>query len=67
VTALAGFMFGTEELANQVAGLLLEAWPREVAEPISGEIARVLTNAHGGVLTAGVVLALYFSSNREGP
>jgi membrane protein len=63
VTALAGFMFGTEELANQVAGLLLEAWPHEVAEPISGEIARVLTNAHGGVLTAGVVLALYFSSS----
>jgi membrane protein len=63
VTALAGSMFGTEELANQVAGLLLEAWPREVAEPISAEIARVLTNAHGGVLTAGVVLALYFSSS----
>jgi membrane protein len=63
VTALTGFMFGADELANQVAQLLLEAWPHEVAEPISREITRVLTNAHGGVLTAGVVLALYFSAS----
>ena len=63
VTALAGSMFGTEELANQVASLLLDAWPHEVAEPIAAEIARVLTNAHRGVLTAGVVLAIYFSSS----
>lgn len=62
VTALTGFL-GTQELADQVAVLLLEAWPREVAGPISAEIANVLTNAHGGLLTVGVLLAIYFSSS----
>ena len=63
VTALTGFLFGTEKLTNQVAQLLLEAWPPQVAEPISREIARVLNNSHGGLLTLGAVLALYFSSS----
>jgi membrane protein len=63
ITALTGFVFGTEELADQVASILLEAWPKEVAEPIAGQIARVLTTAHSGQLTFGVVLALYFSSS----
>jgi membrane protein len=63
VTALTGFLFGTEELADQVASLLLEAWPKEVAEPIAGQIARVLTTAHSGPLTFGVMLAIYFSSS----
>ena len=63
VTSLTGFLFGTQELAEQVAQILLEAWPKEVAEPISSEISNVLINAHGGVLTFGAVLALYFSSS----
>jgi membrane protein len=63
VTALTGYLFGTEELADQVASLLLEAWPKEVAEPIASQIANVLTNAHSGPLTFGVVLAVYFSSS----
>ena len=63
VTSLTGFLFGTQELAEQVAQILLEAWPKEVAEPISNEISNVLINAHGGVLTFGAVLALYFSSS----
>jgi membrane protein len=62
VTALTGFL-GTQDLADQVAKILLEAWPEEVAGPIAAEIANVLTNAHGGLLTIGVVLALYFSSS----
>src|SRR5262249_49774366 len=62
ITALTGFL-GTQQLADQVATLLLEAWPREVAGPISSEIASVLTNAHGGLLTVGVALAIYFSSS----
>ncbi len=62
VTALTGY-FGSQDLADQVAALLLEAWPPEVAGPISAEIASVLTNAHGGLLTIGVLLAVYFSSN----
>lgn len=62
VTALTGYL-GTQNLADQVAVLLLEAWPEEVAGPIASEIASVLTNAHGGILTVGVLLALYFSSS----
>jgi membrane protein len=63
ITALTGFVFGTEELADQVARILLEAWPKEVAEPLASQIARVLTTAHSGQLTFGVVLAIYFSSS----
>jgi membrane protein len=63
VTALTGFLFGTEKLTDQVAELLLEAWPPQVADPISREIARVLNSSHGGLLTLGAVLALYFSSS----
>jgi membrane protein len=62
ITALTGFL-GSQELADQVAGLLLDAWPAEVAGPIAAQIAGVLTNAHGGLLTFGVALAIYFSSS----
>jgi hypothetical protein len=62
VTAFAGTLFGSEELASQVAQILLEAWPPEVAGPIATEIGQVLTNRHGGALTFGAMLALYFSS-----
>ncbi len=62
VTALAGF-FGTKSLANEVVDLILQTWPRQVAAPIAHEIHNVLTNARSGVLTIGVVLAFYFSSN----
>src|SRR6185436_19300262 len=61
VTAVAGF-FGTKELADEVALILLEAWPTQVATPISAEIHNVLTTARGGVLTVGVALAIYFAS-----
>jgi membrane protein len=62
VTALTGY-FGSQSTADEVAKLLLEAWPPEVAGPIASEIAAVLTNAHGGLLTVGVALAIYFSSS----
>lgn len=62
VTALTGYL-GAHNLSDQVAKILLEAWPAEVAGPIAAEIASVLTNAHGGLLTIGVVLAVYFSSS----
>ena len=62
VTALAGF-FGTKELADEVARILLEAWPTQVATPIAAEIHNVLTTARGDVLTVGVVLAIYFASS----
>jgi membrane protein len=62
LTALAGF-FGTKELADEAARILLEAWPTLVAEPISREVHNVLTTARGDVLTVGVALALYFASS----
>ena len=62
ITSLAGF-FGSKDLADQAAELMLDTWPSQVASALSGEIHNVLTQSHGGVLTIGVVLALYFASN----
>lgn len=62
VTALAGF-FGSQDLANTAAQLLLETWPERVAAPIGAEIHNVLTQPHSGILTIGAVLALYFASS----
>jgi len=62
LTALAG-VFGSQYLADEAANLLLEAWPEEVAGPISREIHNVLVGAHGQVLTVGALLALYFASS----
>ena len=62
ITALTGFL-GSQQLADQVAKLLLDAWPKQVAGPIAAQIQSVLTNAHGGLLTIGVALAIYFSSS----
>jgi membrane protein len=62
VTALAA-LFGTKELADQTAILLLETWPKEVADPISAAIHDVLTNLRTDAITFGVVFAIYFSSS----
>ncbi len=63
VTALAGFFFGSRQLADEAARILLEAWPREVAGPIALDVAGVLTDTRSGVLTFGVLFALYFASS----
>jgi len=63
VTALAGFFFGSKELADEAAHILLEAWPKEVAGPIALDIAGVLTETRTGVLTFGILFALYFASS----
>jgi membrane protein len=63
VTALAGFFFGSKELADEAARVLLEAWPKEVAGPIAFDVTDVLTNTRGDVLTFGVLFALYFASS----
>ena len=63
VTALAGFFVGSKQLADEAARILLEAWPKEVAAPISEDITGVLTNIRGDVLTFGVLCALYFASS----
>jgi membrane protein len=62
LTALAGIL-GSDNLADESARLLLEAWPEEVAGPIAREVHNVLVGAHGQVLTVGVVLAVYFASS----
>ena len=62
LTSLAGF-FGSKELADQAAGLMLQVWPRQVANSLSGQIHDVLTTTRGDVLTVGAVLAVYFASN----
>jgi membrane protein len=63
VTALAGFFFGSKELADEAARLLLDAWPKQVAAPIATDITGVLTSTRGDVLTLGVAFALYFASS----
>jgi membrane protein len=63
VTALAGFFFGSQQLADEAARILLEAWPKEVAGPIALDITGVLTGSRGNVLTFGVLFALYFASS----
>jgi membrane protein len=62
VTALAS-LFGTGSLADAAADIILEAWPREVAQPIADEVHRILTGRRSDVLTLGLVLSLYFASS----
>jgi membrane protein len=62
VTALAGF-FGSTDLADEVAHILLQTWPQQVAAPIAHEIYDVLTQPRSGLLTIGAILAIYFSSS----
>jgi membrane protein len=63
VTVLAGFFFGSKDLADEAAKLLLEAWPKEVAGPIANDITGVLTTTRGDVLTFGAAFAVYFASS----
>jgi membrane protein len=62
LTSLAGF-FGSKELADQAAGLMLQVWPKQVADTLSGQIHDVLTTTRGDILTIGAVLSVYFASN----
>jgi membrane protein len=62
VTAIAGFI-GSKNLADEVAQLIIAAWPHEVSGGIAGEIHRVLTTARGDILTVGALFAIYFSSS----
>lgn len=62
LTAIVG-IFGSTNLADEAANIILEAWPAEVAAPIALEIHSVLASAQGQVRTVGTVLALYFASS----
>jgi membrane protein len=64
VAALAGFLFGSGELANEAAKLVFAEWPAVVARPIADEVERVLTTPRsGGLLTFGAVFSFYFASS----
>jgi membrane protein len=63
VTSLAASFYGSKDLADEVATLLLDAWPDRVAAPLAAEIQHVLTTTRGDVLTVGVAFAVYFASN----
>ncbi len=54
--------FGSSDLAEKVAQLMLATWPQEVAGPITDEIRNVL-KPRGDLLTLGLVLAIYFASS----
>jgi len=62
LTALAGFV-GSTDMADDVAILLLQTFPQEVADPLAREVHNVLGTTRGGVLTIGVVLAIFFASS----
>lgn len=66
VTALAGFI-GSNELADEVARLIVAAWPQQVSSRIADQIHSVihgvLTTGRSDVLTIGIVFAVYFSSS----
>lgn len=62
ITSIAGFI-GSKDLADQAASLILQTWPSQVADALSGEIHNVLTTTRTDAFTIGLVLALYFASN----
>jgi len=62
LTSLAGF-FGSKELADQAAGIMLQILPSQVADSLTVEIHDVLTTTRGDALTIGAALAVYFASN----
>ncbi len=63
VTSLAASFFGSTELADEVARLLLDTWPEEVSGPIAQEVRVVLTTTRGDLLTISVALAIFFASS----
>jgi len=63
VTALSGYFFGSAELADEAARILLEVWPQQVSAPLSIDIHAVLTSLQGGALTFGLIFAIYFASS----
>src|SRR6266508_643404 len=62
LTSLAA-VFGSNDLADEVAKLMLATWPEEVSIPIAREIHDVLTTTHTGALTVGALFAIFFASS----
>jgi len=62
VAALAGFL-GDLALAQQVANIIFEIWPEQVAGPIAAQVHDVLTGATPSLLTVSAVVAIFLASN----
>jgi membrane protein len=62
LASLAAF-FGSKDLPDQAAELMLQIMPKQVSDSLSGEIHDVLSTTRGDALTIGAVLAVYFASN----
>jgi membrane protein len=62
VAALAGFI-GDAALAQQVANIIFNIWPEQVAGPIADEVHDVLTGATPGLLTISAGVAIFLASN----
>jgi len=63
LTAMAAGVFGSQNLAEEAARLLLEVWPKEVADAIALDIQGVLLTARGDVFTVGAALSIFFASS----
>jgi membrane protein len=62
LTALASF-FGTNEMADAIVPIVIEALPEAVAKPLATEVRNVLTGQRRDLLTIGGALAIWFSSS----
>ncbi len=64
LTAIAAGVFNSENLAEEAARILIEVWPKDVADMIALDITSVLISARrGNVFTVGAVLSLFFASS----
>lgn len=64
LTAIAAGVFNSENLAEEAARILIEVWPKEVANMIALDVSGVLSSARGSnVFTIGVILSLFFASS----
>jgi membrane protein len=61
LTSMAG-TFGSSDLAEKVAQLMLATWPDQVARPIAQEIHNAL-RPRRDVVTLGLILAIFFASS----
>ncbi|MTH99272.1 YihY/virulence factor BrkB family protein [Roseibium sp. RKSG952] len=62
IAALAGFL-GVGEAADRASDLVFDTWPQNIAKPVVDQIHAVLTERRPGLLTFGVIAAVWFASN----
>ncbi|MEN3931622.1 YihY/virulence factor BrkB family protein [Microvirga sp. W0021] len=62
LTAIASLV-GQTMLATQAIDLMMDGWPQAVSEPILHEIHAIMTGSRAGVVTFGVIFAIYFASS----